>query len=542
MLRIKSYHTLNPAVKISVILLIIFLANLLPAQVANYRIHPSQNVQIEPTIVRHPSNPLYMFASAYTISGSFRSEGIYFTTDGGSTWFGSDTCNTGSSSSNHGGDPGPVIDKDGRYILTHQGGFIVGMYSNYSTDFGSSWSNTYQIASGDQDKGTSGTDDEPLSPYYGRTYLVWTRFLNPFPVVSSYTSNGGVSWTASNQINAGVGGFLSLGADIKVDINGNVCVCWAGTLTSSPQNEKYCGFGISTNGGVTWTVNENIFNTNGVKTSSLQPWNIRINGYPHIDIDKSGGARNGWIYIVTGQKDLLPAGSDPDIILNRSTDGGITWSSSVRVNQDPLNNGKVQYFPAITVDDKGGINLLYYDNRNISSDSMDVFISRSTDGGDTWRDYRINQNRFRPKSVTGAGGAGNQGDNIGMVFSNNKLFPLWMDDHTGIYQIWYAAINLKEIGVTSISTEIPDQFILKQNYPNPFNPATKIVYDLPFTGNVNLKIYDALGKEVTSLVNEIQNPGTYSVEWNAAGFPSGIYFYRISAGDFTLERKMALVK
>ncbi|MCB0728458.1 MAG: hypothetical protein KDD00_13415, partial [Ignavibacteriae bacterium] len=116
------------------VLIILSSLNTSDSQIPNFRIHPSSNAQIEPSITRHPENPLIMFAAAYTISNSFRSEGNYFTTDGGVTWFGSDTCNTGSSTSNHGGDPGPVIDKDGRFILTHQGGFIVGMYSTFSTN------------------------------------------------------------------------------------------------------------------------------------------------------------------------------------------------------------------------------------------------------------------------------------------------------------------------------------------------------------------------------------------------------------------------
>lgn len=528
-----------------IILIIIFTINeSVISQVPNFRIHPSLNAQIEPTIVKNPLNPQIMFTGAYTISNSFRSEGVYITTNGGQSWFGSDTCNSGASTNNHGGDPGPVIDKDGRFILTHQGNFIVGMFSNYSTDFGSTWSGNNTIASGDQDKGTPGTDDVSSSSFYGRTYLVWTRFLNPFPISASFTTNGGVNWSSIIQINVTPAGYISLGADIKVNTDGAVCVCWAGVLTTSPQNEKYCGFARSTDGGVSWNVSENIFDMNGVKTSSLQPWNIRINGYPHIEADKTGGPRNGWIYIVTGEKNLLPAGTDPDIIFHSSSDNGMTWSPAVRVNQDPINNGKVQYLPAITVDDNGGINVIYYDNRNISSDSMDVFLSRSTDGGINWRDYRINENRFKPKSVTGAVGAGNQGDNIGLIFANNRLIPVWMDDHSGIYQIWSASIDLNTISIKQISDLIPRDFSLKQNYPNPFNPNTIITYNIPSNNtNIKLIIYDALGKEIKILVNEKQGAGSYSVDFEATSLPSGVYFYILEAdGNFIDSKRMVLIK
>lgn len=99
-----------------------------------------------------------MFASAFTVRLSFKSEGVYVTTNGGVNWFGSDTC-TGSPISNHGGDPGPIIDKDGKLILTHQGGFVLGMYSNYSTDLGQTWSSNYQIAGSESSKGSPATDD-----------------------------------------------------------------------------------------------------------------------------------------------------------------------------------------------------------------------------------------------------------------------------------------------------------------------------------------------------------------------------------------------
>lgn len=522
----------------------LFLFDRSECQVPNFRLHPSSNAQIEPFIVKHPQNSMLMFASAYTISASFRSEGVYVSTDGGHTWKGTDTLNSGVSTNNHGGDPGPIIDKDGNFIMTHLGSFIVGMFSNRSTDMGATWSGNYQIASGDQDKGTPGTDDYSSSPFYGRSYIVCTRFINPFPIVCAFTTSGGANWSSVNQINNTPSGFLSLGADLKTNVDGSVCVTWAGVLTTQPLNEKFCGFGRSTNGGLNWIVNENIFEMNGVKTSNLQPWGIRINGYPHIEIDKTGGSRNGWIYIVTGEKDLLPAGTDPDIIFHRSSDNGVTWSSAVRVNQDPLNNGKVQYFPAIAVDDNGGVNVVYYDNRNISSDSMDVYLSRSTDGGTTWSDYRINSDRFKPKPVTGAVGAGNQGDNIGVLFANNRLLPVWMDDRTGVYQAWGALVDLNTIGITKLDSELPESFSLIQNYPNPFNPSTKIVFKLQNSvSNVKILVNDAAGKLVAELVNNKLGAGNYEVIFNAENNPSGVYFCSMLVNGNTVDtKKMVLLK
>ncbi len=89
---------------------------------------------------------------------------------------------------------------------------------------------------------------------------------------------------------------------------------------------------------------------------------------------------------------------------------------------------------------------------------------------------------------------------------------------------------------------IPDRYNLAQNYPNPFNPVTKINFALPKQGLVTLKIYDVLGREVRTLVNEIKQAGNYSVDFNGAEFSSGVYFYRIESNDFTDVKRMILIK
>jgi hypothetical protein len=96
-------------------------------------------------------------------------------------------------------------------------------------------------------------------------------------------------------------------------------------------------------------------------------------------------------------------------------------------------------------------------------------------------------------------------------------------------------------GVTSIS-DIPAHFSLDQNYPNPFNPTTTIKYQLPTQDYVTLKIFDVLGREVAILVNEVEEPGYKSVNFDAGKLPSGVYFYRIQAGTFVQTNKMLLMK
>jgi hypothetical protein len=521
----------------------------------NFRIHPSPLYnQIEPTIVRHPVNEQILFVSSFNIkSGStFRSEGVYLSTDGGLNWFGSDTLK-GNPIQNHGGDPGPVIDKDGRLIVTHLGGISPGIFANYSTNMGSTWSANTNITVDIQDKSNANTNDVPGSPYYGRTFVVWTKYEPPYPVVLSYTSDGGANWSSYIQINNTPSGKQSLGGITSVSPTGDLYAAWALAITSSPFTEDCIGFGISTNGGVSWTVQECAYDVNGIKSSTLAPWNIRVNGYPSMDVDRTGGSRNGWIYIAEAEKNLPPAGSDPDIIFHRSTNGGQSWSAGVRINLDPLNNGKVQLFPSIRVDEDGGVNVVYFDNRN-GTDSMEVFISRSTDGGDTWFDFVVSDHKFRPKAVTGAG-QGNQGDNIGMTSGNGKLYPVWMDNSApkDTFQIWCTIIDYNSLpGVKKINNEIPENFILSQNYPNPFNPVTKIRFQIPLLRGVDgtevsrqgvsFKIFNILGHEIETLVNQALKPGTYEAEWDGTNFPSGIYFYQLKTDNYVETKKMILLR
>jgi len=104
------------------------------------------------------------------------------------------------------------------------------------------------------------------------------------------------------------------------------------------------------------------------------------------------------------------------------------------------------------------------------------------------------------------------------------------------------AIN-KGTGNNGVANMIPKEFRLSQNYPNPFNPVTKIKYELPRDVKVNLVIYDILGREVLKLVNsEFKKAGRYVVEFNGLNFASGVYFYRIEAGEFVESKKMVILK
>jgi hypothetical protein len=92
------------------------------------------------------------------------------------------------------------------------------------------------------------------------------------------------------------------------------------------------------------------------------------------------------------------------------------------------------------------------------------------------------------------------------------------------------------------STSLPASFELMQNYPNPFNPTTSIKYKISEASLVSIKVYDLIGREVSVLINEVKQPGVYEVSFGAENLASGVYFYTMTAGEFSSARKMNLLK
>jgi len=113
-----------------------------------------------------------------------------------------------------------------------------------------------------------------------------------------------------------------------------------------------------------------------------------------------------------------------------------------------------------------------------------------------------------------------------LIYNTNKIIALISGDNSGLTE---------EIAVEN-------KFELKQNYPNPFNPTTNIEYTVQERNNVILKVYDILGKEVATLVNAVQEPGSYIVMWDAANYGSGVYFYKLISGSFVETKRMVLKK
>jgi len=165
---------------------------------------------------------------------------------------------------------------------------------------------------------------------------------------------------------------------------------------------------------------------------------------------------------------------------------------------------------------------------NTNSNECYVF----SPGANTWQ-----QLPNKPTSwLTGQSGTVNMGNNIWKLICASGYASSYLSQN----EILSDTIN--PIGVIQNNNNLPEKFVLMQNYPNPFNPETTINFDLPKNSFVELKIFDINGKEVAVPHSGNLLAGSYELKWSAAGFPSGVYFYRIQAENFSDTKKMMLIK
>ncbi len=500
----------------------------------NFRILPSSSsTQSEISVDIHPTNPNIIFASANTTNWpvtTLYGTGLYWSTNGGLNWTGYDNPPIGSNS----GDPAAVIGPNGYFYIGYirNGG---GQGVSVSTNNGTSWNNYVAASdpgSGDLlDKNHLWVDKQLSSPYANRVYDAWTHFVTGSPsdnqVVLNYSSNYGVSWSSFVDLSSSLSpGSHAQGVNISTGPNGEVYAAFAiyDNWGTGVYGEDAIGFSKSTNGGVSFTSARIYSAPNFGIRGNLKSTNIRVSSFPSMAVDRSGGSRNGYIYIVWAQRGVSPAGSDPDIVLIRSTNGGATWSSPVRVNNDPLNNGKDQYYPWCTVDQSNGtLHIVFYDNRNTTSDSTGVWMASSFDGGLTFDNYQISDANFKPKPISGLA-SGYQGDYIGITASNGKAYPVWAEDRTGNYQAWSTIVSF---GLSINHTPLSNT----ENLLGPYTVTATITSVNPLVSS-SIKVY--WGRGAGSITDSIVMTNTGGNNYSASIPGNGTattYNYYISATD-----------
>ncbi|MBK8981333.1 MAG: T9SS type A sorting domain-containing protein [Ignavibacteria bacterium] len=198
------------------------------------------------------------------------------------------------------------------------------------------------------------------------------------------------------------------------------------------------------------------------------------------------------------------------------------------------------------------LNDIYFFNEFVGIISSG-FSYKTTDGGFNW----VLTNDGGIELSFGSDSVGWAGNNFTTIIKTTTAGSSWYRQTTNMSNPSVSAfdsltawaggsrtIHTTNGGLTTIesSSEIPNNFLLNQNFPNPFNPSTVIRYSIKENRIVNLIVYNALGKKVTTLVNEKQYTGSYEVEFDGSGLPGGVYFYRLSTGNFNETKKMILIK
>jgi photosystem II stability/assembly factor-like uncharacterized protein len=356
--------------------------------------------------------------------------------------------------------------------------------------------------------------------------LVWYGISNPLIL---RTTDYGTTWTSQLSDS----GYTLYG----------VCFADANTGTAVGWNGNIGGGKIlrTTDGGTTWThqssgtdacLNSVCFTdrmtgtvvgwggtilrtTDGGSTWIAQSSGVTLGGCSFESVSFSDATTG----TVVGSWRPKPLFGDFPLIL-RTTDGGATWTHTL---------GGITALPygVCFVDAMTGIIVGRHDQ------GAGTAILRTTDGGINWT----------PQSIGPTDSLSMGLYSVSFCGPDNGTAVGWEMDTTGEYSP--LILHTTTGGISSISSrirEMPISFSLSQNYPNPFNPTTTIKYELPKASQVILTVYDILGREVSLLVNERRDAGVHEAQFDGSNLASGVYLYRLQAGDFTQTKRLLLLK
>jgi hypothetical protein len=418
-------------------LFILFCFSFAQSQYKNVKINKLNNFPNEVSITVKPLNTNHIVCGANLSN-------FYYTSDGGNTWR-DGTIN----SSEYGvwGDPCLIYDYSNNVYFFHLsrppgGHFLDRICCQKSIDEGATWSDPgaymgfHEIKQ--QDKHWACAD--PLRKGY--LYTTWTRFDkyeskkpgDQSNIMFSMSTDFGETWSDATGINQTPGDCLDSSNTVEGAVpctgpNGEIFVSWSG-----PDGIV---FDRSTDIGVSW-LGEDIKVTEQVGGWPNEiPGIYRCNGMPITACDISNSPYKGTLYI--NFSDIRNGENDVDIFLVKSTDNGSTWSKIKRVNDDSFGNNRHQFMSWMSVDPvSGAINILFYDRRNYDDRQTDVYIARSTDGGETFKNIKISETPFIPQKGIFFG------DYIGISSYNDFVASAWQRMDGSQLSIIYCGIDFKK--------------------------------------------------------------------------------------------------
>ncbi len=518
--------------KIFLIILVLLITSRVTAQqFENVQIDYEQDWGLsEPSITMNPANPNELVAGAninhyyYSIDGGFNwTKGILHSPVNG-VW----------------GDPCLITDTAGMFYYIHlsnppDGNWIDRIVCQKFDIDNNQWvADTYMGLNGTkaQDKAWAVVDSGTNT-----IYVTWTQFdeygtadTTKFSNIHfSKSTDGGLTWTDALGINQYSGDCVDSdntteGAVPAVGPNGEIYVAWA-------VHDSIL-FDRSLDGGQTW-LDDDIF-------VSSQPggWDYdipginRCNGLPITCCDISNSPYQGTIYV--NWSDQRNGTDNTDIWISKSTDGGDTWSEAKRVNDDDSN--KQQFFTWMTLDGMNGdIYIVFYDRRNYDDKNTDVYMARSTNGGDTFENILISETPFFPSSSVFFG------DYTNITAFDGQVRPIWARADETQMSIWTAIVDIS-VGMPEPDLKPVSQII---NYPNPFRETTWFSFKLLKPSQVSLKVYDLFGRKIVTMIdNRNMEPGKYVESFDAVAYnlKPGVYWFVLETGNTTQKRKMILIE
>jgi len=461
------------------------------------------------------------------ISNNFRQAGYGYTEDAGQTWIFPGVINPGIFRSD------PVLGSDGN------GNFY---YNSLTAEGDQYWCNVYKSDDGGNSWGmgtfAQGGDKQWMSVDRtagigaGNIYAFWNYAYSICPPHN---------FTRSTDENLSYEDCSSIPGDpywgtTFVGPEGELYICgaqWNGFMVAKSSNAQNSGEDVSWDFTVSVDLNGQIVGFGGYECPN--PGGLL--GQTIITMDSSGGPGNGNIYLLCSVEPST--NSDPcDVMFARSTDGGLTWSFPVRVNDDP-GSSAYQWFGTMSVAPDGRIDVIWLDTRdNPGSVNSALYYSYSLDEGLTWTQNVKLSDSFDPH--VGWPQQNKMGDYLDMYSDEAGAHLAWAATFNGEQDVYYSVITPSYVGIAEQGRG--SSVSLLQNFPNPFREKTTIRYNLIEKEFISLKVYSMTGREVATLVNETQETGLHQAVFNATGLESGVYYYRLQAGGLYETRRLVLLR